>query len=335
MKRFILYNFIAFTLLSCGNPSGQFRLTGEFEHLQQGEFYLYCPEGALTGIDTINLENGKFDYTTSIKGKTTLYLLYPNFTEQAIFAANGMHVKIKGDAQKLGETEISGSDENDQLTKFRLKHLNSSLSEQLKDATAFIIENPQSLVSTFLFQKYYIDASSTDTTGLIQAYQALYKNQPKSPQVIKWKSVVESKTKGVSIDNFSQLKFISAEKDTVTTVKFKGKPLLITIWANWLNSSYQNYQTKKLWTKYQDSIQILSISLDLSQAELKEGIRRNNITWPVFCDYEGWDNSVLDKLALKEIPYAFLFDKEQNLIVSGNKIAEDITPTLEKIIHSE
>ena len=67
MKRFILYYFIAFTLLSCGNPQGQFRLTGEFEHLQQGEFYLYCPEQGQISFDTIKLTNGKFEYQRELQ----------------------------------------------------------------------------------------------------------------------------------------------------------------------------------------------------------------------------------------------------------------------------
>lgn len=333
MKRFILYYFIAFTLLSCGNPQGQFRLTGEFEHLQQGEFYLYCPEQGQISFDTIKLTNGKFEYQRELQEEVTFYLLYPNFTEQVIFAKGGTNIKIKGDAQKLTETEVLGTKDNELLTEFRLKHLKKTLEEQIADATKFIQENPKSQVSKYLFKKYFLDGICTDTTKIIQTYDIISQAQPESPDIIKWKNLVETKSKGININEFKKLNFITAEKDTVTTETFKGKPLLITIWASWLNNSYHNFQTKRLWTKYQDSVQVLSISLDLSMSDLNEGIKRSDILWPVYCNFEGWNNPIIEYLAINEIPYFFLFDEKHKFVLSSNKISEYITPALKKLIH--
>lgn len=338
MKRFILYYFIAFTLLSCGNPQSRFRLTGEFEHLQQGEFYLYSPENGLTSFDTIKIINGNFDYQTEIDNSddyATLHLLYPNFTEQVIFAKNGTHVQIKGDARKLSETEVTGTEENKLLTNFRKQHLNSSPNELMKAAAAFIKEKPESPVSRFLFQKYILDAVHIDTILLQDTYKILSTHQPESTQILKWQSVITAKTQKLTTNTFGQLSFIDTKRDTTTFDDCKGKPVLLTVWASWLGSSYHNYQTKKLWTQYQDSIQILSISLDLSANDLNEEIKRNDIRWPIYCSFEGWNDVLLEKIVLKEIPYALLFDKEHNLVVSGNNISEDITPVLKKLIHIE
>lgn len=337
MMRFILYNLIVFTLLSCGNSQSQFRLTGEFKHLQQGEFYLYNPETEEFAFDTISISGGKFDFQTSIKdnNKAIYYLLYPNFTEQVIFAQNGTHVEIKGDARKLSETEVSGTDENKQLTLFRKKHLNSSTEEQKADAAQYIKNNAGSIVSLYLFQKYFLNTASVDTLRMQELYETLLAHQPNTAQIKKWQTSITALTQNANINVFKQIKFITSEKDTVTTESYKGKPILITFWASWLSSSYQNYQTKNLWTKYQDSLQILSISLDISEQDLTYGIKRNNIKWPIYCDYNGWENPIYEQLSIHEIPFALLFDKEQKFVISGKDIKNDITPALKKLIHIE
>lgn len=335
MKRFILYNLIVFTLLSCGNPNGQFRLTGEFEHLQQGEFYLYSPEEESVTFDTISLIDGKFEYKTTLKEKTILYLLYPNFTEQAIIAQNGAHVKIKGDAQKLTQTEVSGTKDNDLLTKFRLNNNNRNLNETRKDAMNLILENPSSLISKYLFEQYFLYAKNIDTTQIIRAYQAICNEQTESPQMIKWQTKINALIHTINANSFGHLTFITSTNDSVTLTDYKDKPILLTIWASWLSNSFYNYQTKKIWARYQDSIQVLSISLDLSEQDLKEGLKRSDIQWPVYCSFDGWNDPITDLIGLQEIPYYYLFDKDQKLVIASNKISEDITPALNKLIHTE
>ena len=109
MKRFILYTLIAFTLLSCGGSEGRFRLKGEFEHLRQGEFYIYSNDGGTAGFDTIRIEDGQFDYETDLRDHAIYYLLYPNLSEQVIFGASGDVITIKGDARNLKSVEVKGS----------------------------------------------------------------------------------------------------------------------------------------------------------------------------------------------------------------------------------
>ena len=122
MKRFILYTLIAFTLLSCGGSEGRFRLKGEFEHLRQGEFYIYSNDGGTAGFDTIRIEDGQFDYETDLRDHAIYYLLYPNLSEQVIFGASGDVITIKGDARNLKSVEVKGSQPNEELTAFRLEN---------------------------------------------------------------------------------------------------------------------------------------------------------------------------------------------------------------------
>lgn len=46
-------------------------------------------------------------------------LVFPNFSEQPIFAKSGKSVEIKADASHLKEMEVSGTEDNELMTKFR------------------------------------------------------------------------------------------------------------------------------------------------------------------------------------------------------------------------
>lgn len=61
MKKFayILILFITLVLTSCGVSSGHFKFEGKFLNMNQGEFYVYSPDGGFEGVDTIKVEGGR------------------------------------------------------------------------------------------------------------------------------------------------------------------------------------------------------------------------------------------------------------------------------------
>ena len=97
-------------LASCGTDGRHFRIDGRFRHLNQGEFYVYSPDGTIEGLDTIKIQDGKFTYETPCTRKGTLVLLFPNFSEQPVFTEPGKTVKVKADASHLKEMTIRGTD---------------------------------------------------------------------------------------------------------------------------------------------------------------------------------------------------------------------------------
>ena len=90
MKRAILYTFCGFTLLSCGGSEGRFRLKGEFDHLQQGEFYIYSNDGGTSDLDTIQVVGGKFDYETVWKAKPRIICCIPILRNKSFSELRGM-----------------------------------------------------------------------------------------------------------------------------------------------------------------------------------------------------------------------------------------------------
>ena len=143
-----------FLLLSCGPEGNKFRLSGRLRNINQGEFLIYSPDGGFVGVDTIKVRNGRFAYEKEVRNMVTLIIVFPNFSEQAVFATPGEEVEIKGDATHLKEMTIKGTDENDELTKLRAR-VNKLTPPEIPGAIAqFIEENPTSIVSMYLLDKF-------------------------------------------------------------------------------------------------------------------------------------------------------------------------------------
>lgn len=330
MKRIFLYILPVFTLLSCRNSENRFSLSGEFDHLQQGEFYIYSPEGAIDHLDTIQVTDGSFEYHTTLKGKATFMLLYPNYSEHVIFAEGGKEVKIKGDAQKLGEAEISGTPENEEMTRFRIENLKKDDPGIIQAAENHIRKNPSSDVSTFLFKEYFLAGQIQNPQKVKELYQILLQAQPDQTRL----KMLQGKVNGLAAsavgEKLPAFQLPAVQGESINTDKLKGKVTLISFWANWRNSGYIIYQLRKLKNKYGNKLGLISFSLDINPKILEGSMERDSISWPVFCDYKAWDNPLLQKLGVYDIPYHILIDADQRILVRSGNLDKDILPEIEK-----
>ena len=164
MKKFAYFFILiaSLTLTACGVSSNRFQLEGRFLHMDQGEFYVYSPDGGIEGVDTIKVIDGRFTYEAPCKDKFTLMIVFPNFSEQPVFAEPGKSVDIKADASHLKELTVKGSKDNELMNSFREQILNVSPPEETRIAEQFIKDNPASVVSVFLVRKYFVAALSPD-----------------------------------------------------------------------------------------------------------------------------------------------------------------------------
>ena len=153
---------------SCGTDSRHFRIDGRLLHLNQGEFYVYSPDGTINGLDTIKVQAGRFSYEVACDRPMTLMIVFPNFTEQPVFAQPGKSVDLKGDASHLKEMTVKGTKDNELMNKFREMLHNAAPPEMKKCAQLFVEDHPESRVGAYLVDRYFIHDANPDTKTAVR-----------------------------------------------------------------------------------------------------------------------------------------------------------------------
>ena len=149
-------------MVSCGTDKRHFKIDGRLLNLNQGEFYVYSPDGSLGGVDTIKVQAGRFTYKVECNKEMTLMIVFPNFTEQPVFAAPGKSVDIKGDASHLKEMTVKGTKANELMNQLREQIANASPAEIQKYAKQFVEDHPESIVSIYVVRNFFLQKDNPD-----------------------------------------------------------------------------------------------------------------------------------------------------------------------------
>ncbi len=331
----ILWLAIATCILcSCGGKTGQFRLEGRLRNLHVGEFWMYSPDGAFSGFDTIMVRDGRFAYEMPLDKPATLVIIFPNYSEQPIFAEPGEIVKIKGDATHLKEMTISGTDDNKRMTQLRMD-LNKLTPPEIPDAVEqFIRENSESPVSLYLLRRYFIQAKDADLKKALALTNLLLKEQedileeegeatPQLGQLTRLQKELK-KVQGARKDETLPAFYAKDVKgQQVTEKQLSGKVNVVTAWASWSGmSSDMQRRLSVLKKKYANQLGVISICLDANAKACKRSVERDSLKWSTICDGTLWNTPLLTKLGIGRIPGNILMDQQRRII------ARDLTPEL-------
>lgn len=329
-KKAVFFLFSCF-LLSCGTESGRFRFEGRFRNMNQAEFYVYSPDGAISGIDTVKVREGRFSYETDLADKGTFVIVFPNFSEQPVFGESGATVSIKGDASQMKEMIIQGTRDNEDMTKLRMELNKLSPPDIPAAVEAFIREHQESQTSIYLLQRYFILDREPNFKKAYELVQLLLKVQPESGQLIE----LEKQLKNLKNAQQRQMPVFTAtdiKGKKVSDKDLKAKLNMVSVWASW---SYQStdmqrrLMTKK--TKYGDKLNVLSICLDGRPAECKRIVDRDSIKWSTVCDGTMWKTPLLSKFGIANVPDNVLFD-EKGRVVDSHLTPAKLEEKIEQIL---
>ena len=302
-KRLFSLLFCVLVLSACGTNGGHFRIKGKFQNLNQGEFYIYSPDGGLTKIDTIRVNNGQFAYEVSCYHESTLMLVFPNFSEQPIFAMPGKTAEVKGDVSNLKELEVSGTKTNELMTAFRRQIAGKSPPETQKLAADFVKAHPESMTSIYLVRKYFLQGETPDYKQADELLKLMKDKQPKNGSLtqlqIKQKSL-QNTTKNSRIPTFSA-KDLEGGKISSSAISGADVAVVMTC-ASWHYDSMN--MLRQLNTIQKDShgrFKFIAIFLDGNVTEGKRVFKRDTIKSPVIFDEEMFDSTVMKQFGLSGI----------------------------------
>ena len=310
---------LALLLAACGVDGKRFRVEGRFLNLNRGEFYVYSTNGLIDGIDTVKLEGGRFTYDIPCEREGTLVMVFPNFSEQPIFAQPGKSVDIEGDASHLKELTVKGTKDNKLMNQFREAIVNASPPQVAKIAAMFAADNPTSLVSVYLVRRYFITTPTPNYKEAERLVKLLLAQQPKNGELNRMQTLISTLAKtsvGAPLPSF-QARSTKGEKVSQQPYN-KAAVAVFNVWST---TNMQSMEIQRmLKQKVRDSkgkLQVVSLCVDPILRECNDVLQRDSISWPNICDGAMFEGDVAKKLGIYTVPFNIL-------LKNGKIVAKDL-----------
>lgn len=317
---------------SCGVDSDRFRLEGRLRNMHQGEFWVYSTDGGIDGIDTIPVREGRFVYEIPMRSPSTLVIVFPNYSELPVFARPGAEVEIKGDATHLREMAINGTDENGEMTKLRME-LNRLMPPEVPGKVEeFIRENPESEVSVYLLQRYFLQEDAADYKRAMALVELMLKEQPDNGRLIEWKKQLPALCRGMVKAKLPAFTASDVKGRTVTQDELKKKANVLTVWASWsFQSTDMQRRLIRLKHDYGERLGVVSICLDARPQDCRQRVERDSLPWKTVCDGRVWQTPLLAKLGISEVPASMVIDS-RGVIVARDLAPQELEDELKKML---
>lgn len=332
MKRFLYIITFTLVLVSCGTRSDRFKIEGRFLNLNQGEVYVYSPDMVITGVDTIKINGGRFSHELACNKAGTLILVFPNYTEQPVFAIPGKSVDVKADASHLKELTVKGTSENELMNKYRKMILNDTPPEALKHTELFIADHADSPVSTYLLKKNFIQTANPNYNTADKLLSLMLKKQPKNGELNQLKQqmkYLKNASTDIKLPAFSAY---DLKGKFVSDADLKGEVALIYVWATWNYDSQDIHRRAKRWKKdYGSKLKVLAINMDASKKECERIIKRDSLSYHTICDEQLFESPLVEKLGIRNVPDNILVNKNGR-IIARSLPADELEETIRKTL---
>lgn len=324
-----LFILLLFLLTACEGESQRFKIDARFTQINQGEFYLYSPDEIIEGIDTVRLQNGRFTYSLNLNRPGILVLVFPNYSEQPIFAEPGKDVSIKGDVTHLREMKVNGTDENKLMNRLRDQLSTASPPEQLDYARQFIEDHPQSIIGTYLVGRYFLQGDSVNYDEAHRLINLMHESQPDNGYLVRLSKHTEhlaATEVGKRLPSFTTTDIHG--KAVTSDELAKAPTAAIVTWASWNYESIalQRRINTELKARH-DSLKILSLSLDGSLKTCISLARRDSLnSLIIVCDEQMQNGGLARQLGIYSHTENILLQKGR--IVARNLTTEDLMKKL-------
>ena len=323
-------------MAACHKKSDATLITGSIAGMGNDTILLYSFDDSSDVIDTIFIEGDKFTYQVDADTLTANILLFSDGSEFPLFIDKNIVIEIGGDSASLQRLKVHGGLANETYARFIDNVIASDTTGLSIEEVAeeFILNNRTSTVSIYLLDRYFIQSANPNFTKIKKLIESLAGTLQDDSRITTFNEIVSQSEKAamVRIIPFFSLNNKDGEKITRND-NYKDKYLIINFWASWNDSSrVDNQQMRKIYKKYRKNkdVGLLGISLDINKASWLEAINQDTLSWEQVSDLSGLNSSVLNTLAIYDIPNTMLVSK------SGRILARDVSPdSIAKLVEIE
>ncbi len=135
--------------------------------------------------------------------------------------------------------------------------------------------------------------------------------------------------KGTVLD--LSVKGLSGEE--IDLKKFRGRVVFVDFWASWCPPCKLYMPTLvEVEKKYRDQgFRVVGISLDQDKKALEDYAKAAGMTWPEYCDWQGWQSVMTTRYFISGIPASLLIDKKgvvREVSIEAGKLEEAVKKLL-------
>lgn len=356
-----LFIGILLCLSSC-SKNYTYRVEGKLSNLKDSVVYAVFEKEDYNVVDTVVCTKpGQFVIEQKTEGFNSVTVYFENKScWVTAYLKPGDEISLSGDAQYPLLIQVKGGKINEQLSVVKkqlspllkeytdltaqlrkkghdsleatemtsmISNINIQLNEQV---TAYIKEHPDEEASVVLIDMFLTEADDTRRMDeLLAIMDPQLKNFYLTRELEQFSIRAKRTALGAEAPGFS-LKNIYGK--TMNLDSFPDKYLLLAFTAPWCDMC----QTEDLYldqviSQYsRDQVDVLLVSLDSDQAEVRNMLEKDTIQWNLVTDSAGQATMMLDLYNVSALPRCFLIDEEWRIILKTESGME-IKQTLQKL----
>lgn len=336
LQRMTLLLFLLTALAACRKDSPfTTRLSGSISGMDADTVYLYGTDGLFTGLDTIEVRDGKLSTAFNVDTLTMVYLQTRSGYRHPIFVDKGIDIKVQGSLSNLGTLQVSGNQDNELLSAFLRDHEQDLGDDEAmaRHAEAFVSEHFTSAASVYLIQRYLIQGLNPNVERIAEAVKKL------DIELQDWNIIADFTTLYTNLKDikkgsnsvYFRIKDIKGEMTSRVTT-FRNQPVMLYFWASWSPESRALHEQFKELTKSlkaDTKLGIIGVSLDTDVEDCKRAAQEDDIDWVQICDGKGWLGDLPTKYHVTDLPRQFLMDRDGFITAIDPKDNEEILSVLE------
>ena len=325
----------------------------------------------LSSIDSAVIKNGRFAFTLNTNELTENYLQFGDHKKLISFISEEGNIVVNFDSQDLSKNTVGGTYNNDKYQEYsteanvyinQIKEFERNNQKKLIEAqtqnntsllqtinaenkklqesynnynTTFVSTNKMAYVSLLLLDRLTKQGVYTfaEAKNIFNDFSADLKNSPLGKQMHDYLYPEIAKVDTSIGAKFPNYMAPSPNGENISIYNNLGKITIVDIWASWCQPCRaENPNLVKLYNEFNSKgLQIIGISLDKNKDSWEKAIIKDKLTWPQLSNLKQWDEPIVKKLSIQEIPAMFLIDSEGKIIgknLKYNELKEKLTELL-------
>lgn len=341
LKRKLRYTFllpVLVILLACSHqvsPLGanQFKLTGKTRSMPDGTMLYLTETLSNKEVDSMQIMGNAFHAKGYlIDWPTNFYLHTKDYDEYVSLWLEPGHMTFDASSSDFRHAIITGSQTQAEASTFLEAIANiesdddTEQTEQL--AMEFIRTHPGNRLSASMLAGYSPEWGKERVKELYEPFTLANKESEYGKRILQYITLNQDHNIG---DRYSDFEMKDTEGHQRKLSDHLGKVTLLEFWASWCGPCRkQNPGLVQTYRKYHGrGFDIISVSLDFSQADWVKAIEQDSLTWLHVSDLKGRNNLAGIIYGVNAIPDNYLLDR--NGVIIGQYLwGKDLEEAIEK-----